>query len=84
MTFRVKSGRVEAEKSATANSWAGQCQSKVCLGFVKRKGAAVKMFLDCAEIVEGTRQKFHSPRGFGQQIQSAVRDRSENGSAFCT
>lgn len=29
MTFRVKSGRVEAEKSVTDNHWAGQCQSKV-------------------------------------------------------
>lgn len=27
MTFRVKSGKVEAEQ--TANLWAGQCQSKV-------------------------------------------------------
>lgn len=29
MTFRLKSGRVEAEKSAVGNLWAGQCQSKV-------------------------------------------------------
>uniref|UniRef100_A0A914ICJ2 Kinase n=1 Tax=Globodera rostochiensis TaxID=31243 RepID=A0A914ICJ2_GLORO len=35
MTFRVKSGRVEAEKSLTANHWAGQCQSKIVQKLLK-------------------------------------------------
>ncbi|KAL3106734.1 hypothetical protein niasHT_011999 [Heterodera trifolii] len=35
MTFRVKSGRVEAEKSVTANNWAGQCQSKIVQKLLK-------------------------------------------------
>lgn len=34
MTFRVKSGRVEAEKSV-GNLWAGQCQSKVVQKLLK-------------------------------------------------